>query len=158
MHMYFKLSIFLSGFLNCMTEEKHCGHSFMYCNYRLVFVCYMYKKPSNRLQMRFKCWSKRFARQYIVFFKTAIIQIINNNGGRSNRYSARSPVRLRVRQEYRVSRLSGRSCKWDHKTRGPLSQQVWHDKRPSCSNAISAEQRPKLRSPFTGNCYVSIWM
>jgi hypothetical protein len=36
---------------------------------------------------------------------------------------------------------------WDRKNRGPISQQVWHDKDPPCSKALSAERRPKFYSP-----------
>jgi hypothetical protein len=33
------------------------------------------------------------------------------------------------------------------KAKGPVSQQLWHDKIPSCSKALSAEHRPKFWSP-----------
>ena len=36
----------------------------------------------------------------------------------------------------RASRLNGVVFEWDCKNRGSVSQQVWHDKDPSCSKAI----------------------
>jgi hypothetical protein len=47
------------------------------------------------------------------------------------------PVRIRVRTDSphplvcRKRRLMGWSFGWDRKNRGPVSQQVWHDKDPS---------------------------
>ena len=35
----------------------------------------------------------------------------------------------------------------DRKILGPVSQQVWHDKDPPCSKAVSSERRPKFCSP-----------
>jgi hypothetical protein len=50
----------------------------------------------------------------------------------------------------------GRSFGRDRKNRGPVSQQVWHDKDPSLLE--SPERRPKILQHFTGNNDLSMWV
>jgi hypothetical protein len=49
----------------------------------------------------------------------------------------------------------GRSFRWDRKNRGPVSQQVWHDKDPSLLKGWAPSIGQNF-APFTGNGDVSI--
>jgi hypothetical protein len=64
------------------------------------------------------------------------------------------PMRIRVRIDpphplvCRKRRLNGAILQMRPEKRGPVSQQVWHDKDPSLLKGhLSAEQRPKFCSP-----------
>lgn len=50
------------------------------------------------------------------------------------------------RKIFVLDNLIRQSLGWDSKTRGPVSQWVWHDKKPS-SKITSAELRPKCCLP-----------